>query len=223
MTQQPATTRPVKVWDAWIRGVHWSIVILLGVSWWSIEAGRMQVHYLSGYSVLTLVLFRIGWGLAGSETARFGRFLRSPLAAFRHLAAFTRTEPDHEIGHNAAGGWMVLAMLLLLLAQPLTGLFADTGYGDHGPLAKLVAGETSDWLTGLHHRNARLILAAAVLHVLAIGTYALLKGHDLVRPMVTGRKSLPADTVPPRFGSPLLAATLLGAAALLVFGVSRLG
>lgn len=223
MTQQPATTRPVKVWDAWIRAVHWSIVILLGVSWWSIQTGRMQVHYLSGYTVLTLVLFRIGWGLAGSDTARFSRFLRSPLAAFRHMAEFTRTGPDSEIGHNAAGGWMVLVLLALLLAQPLTGLFADSGYGDHGPLAKRVASETSDWLTGLHHRNFNLILAAAALHVLAVGAYALLKGHDLVRPMVTGRKLLPADAVPPRLGSPRLAAILLGAAALLVFGVSRMG
>lgn len=220
---RPVKGRSVKVWDGWIRLVHWSVVILLGVSWASIQAGRMQIHYLSGYAVLTLVLFRLAWGLVGSDTARFGRFLRSPLAAFQHLAGFTRTEPDGEIGHNAAGGWMVLVLLLLLLAQPLTGLFADSGYGDHGPLAKRVDSATSDWLTGLHHRNFTLIVAAAALHVLAVGAYALLKGHDLVRPMVTGRKTLPEDAVPPRIGSPALAAALLGVAALVVFGISRAG
>jgi cytochrome b len=215
--------RPVAVWDPWIRLVHWSIVILLGVSYVSIQAGNMRMHYLSGYTVLALVLFRIGWGIVGSDTARFRHFLRSPLAAFRHLRDFPKIEDDREIGHNAAGGWMVLVLLGLLLAQPLTGLFADTGYGDHGPLAKRVDSRTSDWLTGLHHRIFWWIVAAAALHILAVAAYALLKGHDLVRPMVTGRKSLPADTPPPRMGSPWHAALLLGAVALLVTAVSRLG
>lgn len=215
--------RQVKVWDGWVRLVHWSVLLLLGLSWWSIETGRMQLHYLSGYTVLTLVLFRIGWGFLGSDTARFGHFLRSPLAALRHLRDLGRRELEPEVGHNPAGGWMVLVLLLLLLAQPLTGLFADSGYGDHGPLAKKVSAETSDWLTGLHHRNFKLILAAAALHVLAVAGYALLKGQNLVRPMLTGRKSLPATVAPPRLGSPWLAAALLGAAALLVYGISRLG
>lgn len=215
--------RRVKVWDGWIRLVHWSVVILLGVSYASIQAGWMQTHYASGYAVLALVLFRLAWGIVGSDTARFGRFLQSPLAALAHLRHLRRREPDREIGHNAAGGWMVLVLLALLLAQPVTGLFADSGYGDHGPLAKTVASETSDWLTGLHHRNFNLILAAAGLHVLAVVAYALLKGQDLVRPMVTGSKTLPADMAAPRLGSPLLAAALLGAVALAVFGLSRLG
>jgi cytochrome b len=221
MTDGPM--RRVKVWDGWIRLVHWSIVVLLGVSYVSIENGWMLTHYRSGYAVLTLVLFRLAWGLVGSDTARFRRFLKSPLAALGHLRDFPRPEPDREVGHNAAGGWMVLVMLGLLLAQPLTGLFADTGYGDHGPLAKLVPAATSDWLTGLHHDIFDFILIAVVLHVSAIAAYALLKGHDLVRPMVTGHKALPADAAAPRLGSPVLAAMLLGAAALLVFGVSRLG
>ena len=213
----------VRVWDGWVRLVHWAIVILIGLSWWSIETGRMRIHFLSGYTVLALVLFRIGWGFVGSDTARFARFLRSPAAALRHLGHFRRPEPDREIGHNAAGGWMVLGLLGLLLAQPLTGLFADSGYGDYGPLAKAVASDTSDRLTGLHHRIFKLILLAAGLHILAVLAYRLIRRHDLVRPMLTGWKLLPAGTAPPRLGSPMLAAALLAAAALAVYGVSRLG
>ena len=215
--------RPVRVWDPWIRLCHWSIVVLIGVSYFSIQAGNMRLHYLSGYTVLTLVLFRIAWGVVGSDTARFVRFLRSPLAALRHLSHFTRPEDDREVGHNAAGGWMVLVLLGLLLAQAGTGLFADSGYGDYGPLAKTVASDTSDWLTGQHHRIFKLILAAAVLHVLAVAAYMMVKGHDLVGPMVTGRKTLPAEVAAPRLGSPLLALGLLAGSALLVWGVSRLG
>jgi cytochrome b len=215
--------RAVKVWDPWIRLVHWSIVVLIGVSYFSIEAGNMRLHMLSGYAVLTLLLFRIAWGFVGSDTARFRRFLKSPLAAWTHLAAFTKVEDDREIGHNAAGGWMVLLLLGLLLAQAMTGLFADTGYGDYGPLAKQVDSGTSDWLTGLHHRIFNWILAAAALHVLAVAAYAMLKGHDLVQPMVTGIKRLPASMTAPRMGSSTVAIALLGAAALLVAGISFAG
>ena len=216
--------RPVTVWDPWVRFVHWLIVVLLALSFGSIQYGNMRLHYLSGHAVLALVLFRIAWGFVGSDTARFGRFLRSPVAAVRHLLEFPRRHPDREIGHNAAGGWMVLVLLGLLLAQPLTGLFADTGYGDYGPLAKTVSGATSDWLTGLHHKIFYYgILVAAGLHVAAVIAYAVVKRHDLVRPMVTGRKRLPEAMAGPRLGSPLLAAMLLVTAALVVWGVSRLG
>ena len=217
----------VQVWDGWIRLVHWSVVALIGLSWWSGETGNTRIHTLSGYAVLTLVLFRLAWGFLGSDTARFGRFLRSPVAALRHLAHFRRPEPDREIGHNAAGGWMVLGLLGLLLAQPLTGLFAaeepDFDYGAKGPLAKLVSPDTSNWLTGLHHSGFDLILLAAGLHILAVLAYRLVKRHDLVRPMLTGWKLLPVGMAAPRLGSPLLAAALLAAAALLVYGVTRLG
>jgi cytochrome b len=227
MRMAEEATRPVKVWDGWIRLCHWSIVALLGFSWITAEAGWMQPHYISGYAVLTLVLFRIAWGLAGSETARFSRFLRSPLAALHHLRHFPKREPDREIGHNAAGGWMVLVLLGLLLAQPLTGLFAadepEYSYGAKGPLAGLVSAATSGMLTGLHEEIFLLLQIAAGLHILAVAGYALLKGHDLVRPMVTGWKRLPAAMPAPRLGSPLLAALLLAASAAIVFGVTRLG
>jgi cytochrome b len=219
-----ASVRDVTVWDPWIRLVHWAIVVLIPVSYASIQAGNMRVHYWSGYAVLALVLFRVAWGVVGSDTARFSRFLRSPLAALRHLRHLPRRDgPDREVGHNAAGGWMVLVLLALLLAQPLTGLFADSGYGDHGPLAKKVSAAASDRLTGLHHRIFWWIVAAAALHVLAVIAYAAVKRHDLVRPMVTGRKRLPAEVAAPRLGPPALALGLLAGAALLVYAVSRMG
>ena len=227
MAEAPVPVRPVKVWDGWIRLVHWALVALLCLSWWAVETSRMRLHLLSGYTVLTLVLFRIAWGLVGSDTARFSRFLRSPLNALRHLRHLRRREPDTEIGHNAAGGWMVLVLLGLLLTQAVAGLFSSEepgmGYGAEGPLAGLVATATVERLTGIHHFNFNLILAASGLHVLAVLAYRLLKGQDLVRPMVTGVKELPAEVAAPRLGSPLLAATLLGAAALIVWGVTRRG
>ena len=220
-------TREVKVWDGWIRLFHWSIVALVAISWVSMQAGKAEAHYVSGYAVLTLLLFRIGWGLAGSETARFTRFLRSPIAGLRHIARFGQREPDTEIGHNAAGGWMVLALLLLLLVQAGTGLFANHEpgftYDAHGPLALAVQDRTSAWLTGIHHLNFNLILAAIALHVLAVAAYQVVKGHNLVGPMITGIKALPVRAAAPRMGSPVLAAVFLAAAAVAVWGITRLG
>lgn len=217
----------VKVWDGWIRLVHWGIVSLIGVSWVSMRTGNLEAHYVSGYAVLTLLLFRIAWGVAGSDTARFTRFLRSPLAALRHISHLRRREPDTEIGHNAAGGWMVLVLLGLLLVQAGSGLFANhepgMTYDAHGPLALRVSDATSSWLTGIHHLTFNLILAAAGLHIVAVLAYHVLKGQDLIGPMLTGFKSLPARLTPPRMGSPVLAAAFLTAAALAVWGITRLG
>lgn len=215
----------VKIWDPWIRLVHWGLVALLAVSWWSVENDRMDLHVLSGELTLGLLLFRIGWGLWGSDTARFSRFLRSPIAALAHLRHMTRREADTEMGHNAAGGWMVLAMLALLLLQTATGLFAGDFYDVHGPLAGRVSGALNDLASKVHEFNFNLILTAVGLHVAAVLLYALLKRQDLVRPMVTGVKRLPADIArrAPRLAPPAWALGWAAVVAVAVWGLTRLG
>ena len=204
---------PMRVWDAPIRLFHWAIVILIFVSWLTQRQGWMELHMLSGYSMLTLLLFRIVWGFIGSDTARFSRFLKSPLAALRHLAHLRRREPDLEIGHNAAGGWMVLAMLGLLAAQVATGLCANDDILAEGPLADFVGKEQSDWLTRLHGLNFMAIQLTILAHVVVIALYYLLKGQNLVKPMITGKKRLPGAMPAPRMVHPVLAVGVLGIAA----------
>jgi len=203
---------PVRVWDLPTRLFHWAIVLLVGFSWLCAQCNWMDWHKLSGYTILTLLLFRLVWGFVGSETARFRQFLASPRAALRHLAHLPRREPDHQVGHNAAGGWMVLGLLLLLAVQVGTGLFANDDVLTEGPLAETVDKSTSDWLSHIHVVNFRLIAIAVAAHILAVLTYAVLKRHDLVRPMLTGRKRLPAELPPPRMASPWLALLLVVAA-----------
>lgn len=221
----PATPRiprlSMRVWDAPVRLFHWAIVVLIAVSYFSIQQDNLDLHILSGLTILALLLFRLVWGFVGSETARFRRFLRSPAEAFRHLARFRGREPDTEIGHNAAGGWMVLAMLLLLAAQAGTGLFSNAGIEGEGPLAHLVAGATSDDVTGVHAWMFYAVLAIIAFHVVAVLAYAVVKRHDLVRPMITGRKRLPATMRQPRFASPLLALLILAGSAALVWALAR--
>ncbi len=211
----------MRVWDAPTRLFHWAIVVLMTFSYVAVQRGWMQLHFLSGYTVLTLLLFRLVWGFVGSETSRFRQFLRSPVAGLRHLAAFGQRTPDTEVGHNAAGGWMVLAMLAALLVQVGSGLFSNDDIAAKGPLAHRVSKATSDWLSGLHATSFYVLLGLVVLHIVAIITYAAVKRHDLVRAMVTGKKRLPANLRQPRFASPLLAAGILAVAAGAVWALVR--
>ena len=199
----------MKVWDLPVRLFHWGIVLLILAAWVSQEFGRMDIHMWIGEWILALLLFRIVWGLIGSDTARFSRFLQSPMAALRHLSHIRRREPDTEIGHNAAGGWMVLGMLALIGIQAGTGLFSNDDGDAEGPLVHLVSKDRSDWLSHIHSLNFDLIEIVIVLHILAIIAYAVLKRHDLVRPMVTGTKVMPADAVAPRLVNPLWALGVL--------------
>jgi cytochrome b len=189
----------VKVWDGWIRLWHWSIVFLIPFSYLTARAHRMDWHQWSGYALLTLVSFRIIWGLVGSEPARFVTFLRSPVAAVRHLARVRReTGPDRELTHNPAGGWMVVLLIPLLLAQAVSGLFVYDQIFTYGPLARQVGAELQDWATWLHIRIINAIGAVIVVHILAIIWYRLFPGHDLVQAMMIGTKPMPAGTRQPR-------------------------
>jgi cytochrome b len=204
--------RQIRVWDAPIRLFHWALVVLLGLSWFTESRGWMELHFLSGYSVIALLLFRVAWGIVGSETARFSHFVKSPLAALRNLAHLPRREPDVGIGHNAAGGWMVLAMLALLAVQVTTGLCANDDAATEGPLFRYVGKDWSDWLSHIHAVNFKLIQLAVLVHVGAILAYAVLKRHDLVRPMITGRKHLPDAATPPALVHPVRAIVLFAIA-----------
>jgi cytochrome b len=218
-------TRRLRVWDPWVRLVHWAIVLLLPFSWWTAETDRWEWHFYSGFTILTLVLFRIAWGFVGSDTARFTRFLKNPIEGLRHLGHFRRRAAATEIGHNAAGGWMVLVLLSLLLAQAASGLFADDLIFTRGPLARWAGEAVSDRATSIHLRVFWLIVGAAALHILAIIAYRLLRGQNLVGPMITGDLKLPVlyNGPRPRMGHPLLAIGLLAAAAAAVWAINQLG
>lgn len=215
---------PMKVWDVPIRLFHGGIIILIAASYATSRLGWMNLHLLAGYTMLTALLFRIIWGFAGSETARFGRFLKSPLAGLAHLAGLFRREEDVEIGHNPAGGWMVLVMLVALVVQVGTGLCSNTDedFMINGPLARYVGKAASDRLSAIHAFNFNVILGLIVLHLLAIGAYAACKGQNLVRPMITGKKRLPGATRAPRMASPLRALLVLAFAVLVAVAVANL-
>ncbi len=208
--------RRVRVWDLPTRLFHWLVVLLLLAAYVTWRLNWMDWHVWIGEAVLTVVLFRILWGCFGSDTARFARFLAGPGAAVRHLAHSLRREPDRQVGHNAAGGWMVLLLLSLLLVEPLTGLFVNNEVANEGPLGELVPASVDNAVTALHAYLWDALLAAAALHILAIAVYAFAKGHNLIAPMLSGDKSLPVDVAAPRMARAARAVLLLGCSALAV-------
>ncbi len=217
-----ASTIIVRVWDLPIRLFHWSLVILIGFSWATVSLGWMDLHYISGEAILALLLFRVVWGFVGSDTARFLTFLKSPAAALHHLSHLRRREPDTEIGHNPAGGWMVIGLLVLLFGQVATGLFSgDDDAAVDGPLRHLVSRHVSETLTEVHGVIFTLIQIAVVLHVVAVLAYLALKGHNLLRAMITGSKTMPAPVAQPRLVNPLWAAVIVGAAVVAVLALVR--
>ena len=225
MARKPANTDlklPMPIWDLPTRLFHWLLPILIATSYISVKTNHMTIHLVSGYSMGALLIFRLAWGFLGSDTSRFGQFLKHPLKALQHLAHLHRREPDHVIGHNEAGGWMVLGLLGLLALQVLTGLSANDDGAIEGPLVKYVGKEMSDRLSSLHGLNFKLIMLAASLHVLAVILYAVLKGQNLLRPMITGRKHLPAATPAPRMVHPVAALVVLGIAIIIMAAVATI-
>jgi cytochrome b len=192
----PAAAMPerIRIWDLPTRLFHWILVALIVTLWVSATRGWMTVHYVGGVAVLVLVLFRIAWGFLGSTTARFSDFAASPRQVMDYLRALRRGDDARHAGHNPAGGWMVMTLLLLILAQASLGLFANDESDFKGPLAEWVSGKRSDLLTRIHVFLFDAILVCIWIHVCAISFYALVKRDNLVPPMWHGAK--PADRLP---------------------------
>lgn len=191
-------TESVRVWDLPVRLFHWLIVILVAFSWWSAEEGgvMLKYHMWSGYTVLTLLLFRLGWGVIGSRYARFADFVHGPRRVLATAGALFDRRPLPVAGHNPVGGWMVVVLLVCLLVQAATGLFANDDLFNEGPLYAYVGKDWSDRLTAIHHLNFTVLVSLIAVHVLAVAWHRLRKGERLVTAMVTGRKTLPSGTEP---------------------------
>ncbi len=192
---QPVVKR-VYVWDRPTRVFHWSLVVLLGFSWWSAKAGQMDWHRYSGLTTLGLLAFRIIWGFIGSRTARFAQFVKPPRAVLAYVSAQERPVARAP-GHNPLGGWSVMLLLLLLTVQVVSGVFAvDVDGIESGPLSYLVDFDQGRMAARIHHLSFALLQAAVVLHVAAILFYLLFKRRNLIGAMLTGYGTSDSDVAP---------------------------
>ncbi|MCC4307818.1 cytochrome b/b6 domain-containing protein [Alcanivorax marinus] len=198
-----------RVWDLPTRLFHWLLVALFAFLWFSggESDALMTWHMRAGYALLALLLFRIAWGFVGSRRSRFADFLASPAVAWRYGRDFLRNRAPAWDGHNPLGGWMVLAMLVLLMAQAVSGLFATDDISIAGPLNGAVTSGVAGALTDFHGFNINLLLVLAGLHVAAVAAHRL-RGERLTGAMISGRKAGAADQPPAPAWRALLLAVL---------------
>lgn len=190
---QPSAGGRYRLWDGPVRLVHWLLVALIAFSWWSSE-DHLNWHRWSGYAIIGLVLFRIWWGFAGGEAARFSSFVKGPGTILAYLKSVGRRDRSELPGHNPLGALSVLAFLVVLLVQVGTGLFAvDIDAFEAGPMSDRVSFETGRQIAEIHELSFRVLQGLVVLHVLAVLFYLGWKRTDLIGPMITGRRALPSD------------------------------
>lgn len=199
----------IRVWDIAVRVFHWSLVGFFFVAYFSGDHDSL-LHVYAGYGVLALVAFRLVWGFVGTRHARFTDFVRGRAAVSQYLKSVVARRPQHYLGHNPLGGWMIVALLVCVTLAGWTGLLAY-GADGHGPLAhtdlRIVsaaiahddstqrgesrrdgeAGEHEFW-GEIHEALSDLTLALVFLHVTGALVSSLIHRENLVRAMITGYK-----------------------------------
>lgn len=194
----------IKVWDIAVRVVHWTLLVVFFVAYFSGDEDLLHVY--AGYGVLALVAFRIVWGFVGTQHARFADFVYGPAATLRYVRSLFSSKPIHYLGHNPLGGWMVVALLLSLIGTCWSGLEAY-GQEGHGPLAQhgglLISsasandeegGETNGEAEGdefweeIHEAFSNATLVLVFLHVAGVLIASAVHRENLIRSMITGYK-----------------------------------
>ena len=178
------------MWDLPLRLAHGALAVCVSgsfVTHWLGEPAFLW-HEICGCTTLVLVAFRLAWGVVGPRHARFDGFVRGPQAVLRYARELAQRAPPLSAGHNPLGGWMVLALLALLLVQAASGLVANDAIVEAGPLYGYVSPTQSEAASRLHRALSNVILAAACLHVGAVLAYRVVLRMDLIRPMLTGFK-----------------------------------
>ena len=168
-----ATTR---VWDIFVRVFHWSLVVSFVVAWFSGDDWK-TLHLWAGYAVAALIAMRLVWGVMGPPQARFSRFVRSPLVVAGYFKDLAMGREVRHLGHNPAGGAMIVALLATLIGLCLSGwmMTTNTFWG-------------SELVEGIHESLANIAIILVGLHVGGVLWTSFRNRENLVRAMLTGEK-----------------------------------
>lgn len=190
-----ANKQELKVWDPLVRLFHWSLVAAFCIAFASGNVWE-ELHVPVGYTITALLLIRLVWGVIGTHHARFRNFVRSPASVVSYIRELASRQPPRYLGHNPAGGWMVVTLLLALLLTVFSGMMA---YGTFSGTIKLLgttwAGEAFeivpvyDFFEAMHAVLAPLTVALVAFHVSGVVVTSLLYRENLLRAMITGRKA----------------------------------
>jgi len=184
----------VKVWDPLVRLFHWSLLLFFIAAYASGEEW-LALHVQAGYVIAGLIVFRVVWGVIGPRHARFADFVHSPRAVVTYLKDLVTSHPPRYLGHNPAGGAMVIALLTSLAVTTVSGVALYGSAEFAGPLAWLLP-HGAGWgevLEELHEVAANLTVLLVALHVTGVIVSSVVHRESLVRAMITGRKPTEAS------------------------------
>jgi len=175
MARQALESREIPAWDLFVRAFHWGAVALVAAAFLSPD--DKSLHEPVGYAVLGLLLARLAWGVVGTRHARFTDFVARPKIVFAYLKALWRGQARRYVGHNPAGGVMVVALLGALLVVTVSGWMSETDrfFG-------------VDWVSHLHRLSSDVLLGLIACHLAGVLVSSVLHRENLVAAMITGRK-----------------------------------
>ncbi len=176
--------RVARVWDPMVRIFHWSLVLSFAVAWFTPQFAG-DIHHWAGYAAAALITVRLLWGFLGTPYARFSQFVRDPMTVLRYLSDMASGREARYIGHNPAGGAMVLALIAVMGATALTGwmMTTDAYFG-------------VEWVGRLHDLVAHGLLLLVFVHLGGVLFASLRHRENLIGAMISGQKRAPeADDV----------------------------
>lgn len=185
-------TKQIAVWDPLVRLFHWTLVLAFSIAYIT-EDDFLSLHVLAGYYIAGLLVVRIIWGLIGTKYARFSDFVYAPKIVKQYLKDLLQLKATSYVGHNPAGGAMVVAMLITLSLTTVSGLVTYGAEEQAGPLLAWVSHWNGDLWEELHEFFANLNLGLVVIHITAVVLSSLLHGENLIRAMWTGYKERQED------------------------------
>jgi cytochrome b len=180
------------VWDIPVRLFHWLLVLCLFGQWLTAEVleDAMDIHFYIGYFTLGLIIFRLIWGFVGTKYAKFNSFIAGPKAMSTYLRSVISKQHTFSIGHNSVGGLILPGVIILVGLQAISGLFTTDDIVYSGPYYASADTDLQQLMQWLHHNVFDILLAIIGLHLVAIGWYLVFLKHNLIRPMLDGKKAV---------------------------------
>ncbi|MCW6512651.1 cytochrome b/b6 domain-containing protein [Lichenifustis flavocetrariae] len=165
-----------RIWDPIVRLFHWSLVLSFSVAWFTPRSSE-ALHHWAGYAAAALILMRLLWGVVGTRYARFSQFVRDPATVARYLSDIVSGKEARYLGHNPAGGVMVMVLIAAMASTALTGwmMMTDAYFG-------------VEWVESAHELAAHGLLVLVLLHLGGVVLASVRHRENLVGAMVSGRK-----------------------------------
>ncbi len=174
---ESSATRTILVWDRIVRVGHWLLALSVLFAWLTRHRPGPW-HEWIGYASLAIISVRLVWGWRGSGHARFADFVRGPRETLSYAQALLGGREPRTLGHNPLGGWMIVALLVIVTIVGASGWLYTT---DHF--------WGVEWVETLHRRSTNVLWALVGLHVAGVLYTSLRYRENLVAAMLHGRKA----------------------------------